>query len=156
MLKTIGCTSLDDLINKTIPKEIITHVCIWLFKLPAEDEAPPDPDRLTRAPASPALGRAGVLVWVVSVLSVLWEKGVVWGFARLEGVLPKIPILKKVRKVPGIRAGGARGVWRRRHWRAVLPVRPSPARRGASAPRRAVLPRTRGMQSYALPARPTP
>lgn len=26
MLKTIGCTSLDDLINKTIPKEIITHV----------------------------------------------------------------------------------------------------------------------------------
>ena len=38
----------------------------------------------------------------------------------------------------------------------VLPVRPSPARRGASAPRRAVLPRTRGMQSYALPARPTP
>ena len=38
----------------------------------------------------------------------------------------------------------------------VLPVRPSPARRGAYAPRRAVLPRTRGMQSYALPARPTP
>ena len=38
----------------------------------------------------------------------------------------------------------------------VLAVRPSPARRGASAPRRAVLPRTRGMQSYALPARPTP
>lgn len=26
MLKTIGCKSLDDLINKTIPKEIITHV----------------------------------------------------------------------------------------------------------------------------------
>ena len=43
------------------------------------------------------------MVWV---LSVLWEKGVVWGFARLEGVLPKIPILKKVHKVPGIRAGG--------------------------------------------------
>ena len=58
------------------------------------------------APASPALGRAGVLVWVVRVL---WEKGVVWGFARLEGVLPKIPILKKVRKVPGIRAGGQGG-----------------------------------------------
>ena len=38
----------------------------------------------------------------------------------------------------------------------VLPVRPSPARRGASAPRRAVLPRTRGMQSYALLARPAP
>ena len=38
----------------------------------------------------------------------------------------------------------------------VRAVRPSPARRGASAPRRAVLPRTRGMQSYALPARPTP
>ena len=38
----------------------------------------------------------------------------------------------------------------------VQPVRPSPARRGASAPRRAVLPRTRGMQSYALLARPTP
>lgn len=28
MLKTVGCTSLDDLINKTIPKEIITHVCV--------------------------------------------------------------------------------------------------------------------------------
>ena len=26
MLEKIGCTSLDDLINKTIPKEIITHV----------------------------------------------------------------------------------------------------------------------------------
>ena len=26
MLKTIGCTGLDYLINKTIPKEIITHV----------------------------------------------------------------------------------------------------------------------------------
>ena len=38
----------------------------------------------------------------------------------------------------------------------VRAVRPSPARRGASAPRRAVLPRTRGMQSYALLARPTP
>ena len=38
----------------------------------------------------------------------------------------------------------------------VRAVRPSPARRGAYAPRRAVLPRTRGMQSYALPARPTP
>ena len=38
----------------------------------------------------------------------------------------------------------------------VLPVRPSPARRGASAPRRAVLPRTRGMQSYALLTRPAP
>ena len=38
----------------------------------------------------------------------------------------------------------------------VRAVRPSPARRGAYAPRRAVLPRTRGMQSYALLARPTP
>lgn len=26
MLEKLGCTSLDDLINKTIPKEIITHV----------------------------------------------------------------------------------------------------------------------------------
>ena len=26
MLEKIGCKSLDDLINKTIPKEIITHV----------------------------------------------------------------------------------------------------------------------------------
>ena len=26
MLEKIGCTSLDDLINKTIPEEIITHV----------------------------------------------------------------------------------------------------------------------------------
>ena len=52
------------------------------------------------------------MVWVVRVF---WEKGVVWGFARLEGVLPKIPILKKVRKVPGIRAGGLvkGGVFRR-------------------------------------------
>ena len=38
----------------------------------------------------------------------------------------------------------------------VLPVRPSPARRGAYAPRRAVLPRTRGRRSYALLTRPTP
>ena len=38
----------------------------------------------------------------------------------------------------------------------VRAVRPSPARRGAYAPRRAVLPRTRGMQSYALPARLAP
>ena len=38
----------------------------------------------------------------------------------------------------------------------VRAVRPSPARRGAYAPRRAVLPRTRGMQSYALLTRPTP
>ena len=43
------------------------------------------------------------MFWVVRVF---WEKGVVWGFARLEGVLPKIPILKKVRKVPEVRAGG--------------------------------------------------
>ena len=38
MLKTVGCTSLDDLINKTIPKEIITHK----MKLPqpiSEEEA---------------------------------------------------------------------------------------------------------------------
>ena len=38
----------------------------------------------------------------------------------------------------------------------VRAVRPSPARRGAYAPRRAVLPRTRGRRSYALLTRPTP
>ena len=61
-----------------------------------------------QAPASPVLGRPGVLLWVVWVLSVLLEKGVVWGFARLEGVLPEIPILKKVRKVPEVRSGGGK------------------------------------------------
>ena len=64
------------------------------------------------------------MLWVVWVLSVLWEKGVVWGFARLEGVLPEIPILRKVRKIPEIRPGGARGVWRRRHWQAVRAGKP--------------------------------
>ena len=77
----------------------------------------------------------------------------------MRGFYPKYPYLKKYAKYREYAPGGLvkGGVFRRmRHWHAVLPVRPSPARRGAYAPRRAVLPRTRGMQSYALPARPTP
>ena len=44
-----------------------------------------------------------------------------------EGVLPEIPILKKVRKVPEVRAGGLvkGGVFRRmRYRRALLPGKP--------------------------------
>lgn len=40
MLETIGCKSLDDLIQKTIPKEILTNV-LFLFRVSCvEDEVP--------------------------------------------------------------------------------------------------------------------
>ncbi len=61
------------------------------------------------APALPLWEGRGFLFWVNWVVSVLFGKGVVWGFARLEGVLPKIPILKKVRKVPEYPPGGQGG-----------------------------------------------